>query len=51
VLVASNTCQLAPGDFLVSDHDQFRSTPEDLCTTRDQNCALFVIIHMLAVIR
>jgi len=32
--VALNTAQLARRDFLFSDHDQRRSTPEDLCTIR-----------------
>jgi hypothetical protein len=46
VLVASNTTQLARRDFLFSDHDQVLSTPEDLCTIRAQNCALFLLTHI-----
>jgi hypothetical protein len=45
VLVASNTTQLARRDFLFSDHDQVQSTPEDLCTIRAQNCALFLLTY------
>jgi hypothetical protein len=40
-----NTAQLARRDFLFSDHDQRRSTPEDLCTIRAQNCALFLLTY------
>jgi len=45
VLVALNTVQLARRDFLFSDHDQVQSTPEDLCTIRAQNCALFLLTY------
>jgi hypothetical protein len=45
VLVALNTVQLARRDFLCSDHDQVQSTPEDLCTIRAQNCALFLLTY------
>ena len=45
MLVASNTTQLARRDFLFSDHDQVLSTPEDLCTIRAQNCALFLLTN------
>jgi hypothetical protein len=45
VLVALNTVQLARRDFLFSDHDQVQSTPEDLCTIRAQNCALFLLTN------
>lgn len=45
MLVALNTCQLARRDFLFSDHDQVLSTPEDLCTIRAQNCALFLLTY------
>lgn len=45
MLVASNTVQLARRDFLFSDHDQVLSTPEDLCTIRAQNCALFLLTY------
>lgn len=45
-LVALNTVQLARRDFLFSDHDQVRSTPEDLCAIRAQNCALFLLTYI-----
>ena len=45
MLVALNTVQLARRDFLCSDHDQVRSTPEDLCTIRAQNSALFLLTY------
>jgi hypothetical protein len=49
VLVALNTVQLARRDFLFSDHDQVQSTPEDLCTIRAQNCALFLLTNNLSL--
>jgi hypothetical protein len=45
VLLGFDTTQLARRDFLFSDHDQVRSTPEDLCTIRAQNCALFLLTN------
>ncbi len=43
--MASNTTQLARRDFSCSDHDQVHSTPEDLCTIRAQNWALFLLTY------
>jgi hypothetical protein len=44
--VASNTTEHHRGDFLSSNHfSRSFLRPEDLCTIRDQNCALFVIAH------
>jgi hypothetical protein len=51
VLVALNTVQLARRDFLFSDHDQVQSTPEDLCTIRAQNCALFLLTYTIDATR
>jgi glycerol-3-phosphate dehydrogenase len=45
-----NTVQLARRDFLFSDHDQVQSTPEDLCTIRAQNCALFLLTYTAAAV-
>jgi len=45
VLLGFDTAQLARRDFLCSDHDQVQSTPEDLCTIRAQNCALFLLTN------
>lgn len=45
MLVASITSQLARRDFLFSDHEQVLTAPEDLCTIRAQNCALFLLTH------
>lgn len=50
MLVASNTVQLARRDFLFSNHDQVLSTPEDLCTIRAQNCALFLLTYIDRVV-
>ncbi len=45
MLVASITSQLARRDFLFSDHEQVLTAPEDLCTIRAQNCALFLLTN------
>ena len=49
MLLGFDTTQLARRDFLFSDHDQVQSTPEDLCTIRAQNCALFLLTYTIAL--